>query len=142
MPGVKPLTCLLFVVLLSVTVRTHSTLHRHMKRNNLEACTKDMASLTFNASPSLSNTTAAICYKAGCKYKVEDESETYFRSGLIRTCYVGGWSGPNTIDYTCFYLLGKNKFTANDDGGYENLAIEHADKCNWNSDTKELSCTD
>ena len=46
-------------------------------------------------------------------------------------------------NFTCFYLLGKNKFTANGDGGDENIAFEQvADKCNWDSDKKELSCTD
>ncbi|KAJ1045263.1 hypothetical protein NDA10_007192 [Ustilago hordei] len=80
MSGVKSLTCLLFVVLFSVTVQAealighHSTIHRHTKRNDLETCTKGLASVTFNASPSLSNTTAAICYRAGYDYNVEDKS--------------------------------------------------------------------
>ncbi|KAJ1584112.1 hypothetical protein NDA11_004485 [Ustilago hordei] len=79
MSGVKSLTCLLFVVLFSVTVQAealighHSTIHRHTKRNDLETCTKGLASVTFNASPSLSNTTAAICYRAGYDYNVEDK---------------------------------------------------------------------
>ena len=98
MSGVKSLTCLLFVVLFSVTVQAealighHSTIHRHMKRGDLKECTQDLASQAFKNN-NHSSLRAAICYRSDKVFDVEKGTEDHFQTAKMGTCYKKGWFG-------------------------------------------------
>ncbi|KAJ1581352.1 hypothetical protein NDA11_001570 [Ustilago hordei] len=98
MSGFKSLTCLLFVALLSVTVQAgalighHSTLHRHMKRDDLKECTQDLASQTFKNN-NHSSLRAVICYRTDNLFHVENKAKDHFQTAKLGTCSKKGWFG-------------------------------------------------
>ncbi|KAJ9478991.1 putative glycerophosphoinositol permease [Pseudozyma hubeiensis] len=111
--------------------------HPPSRRDNRTICTKEMVSDHWSVKPP--NASAVVCYRSDSSRKIRDTSANHYHYIGHRYCTEFSFLHDSDVEYGCFYLIGANTFEAEDDAGYDNLAILSAPgKCTWSN--KVLDC--
>lgn len=76
---------------------------------------------------------AAICYNMGYTLKnpsgIDGKTSVKLKQGLLN------------VDYDCFLMkAGANALYTNGDGGFQNLAVQHDQRCTYDSKSADLTC--
>ncbi|KAK7926934.1 hypothetical protein PG985_003932 [Apiospora marii] len=101
--------------------------------NAREAFTKKTAEDMWAQNPDPAKYAAAVCYNMA--YDLEDPQ------GMDGLTSAKMTLGPLHVDYDCFYMTANNALYTRGDGGFINLAVFNDDRCTFDSNTSDLTCT-